>query len=171
MIKPLGNLVGAVPKRGAASIEPAQQWEFAFVSGNGRIGAMVFGDPANETVVASHCRLFLPLGSREILPDLAEHVPELRRIIREKGYDAAMDFFLGKAREQGFPGLLWTDPFHPGFSLKINQDFDGPPSGYVRTEDFQTGEVAVRWEADAGCFRRRRDIAVEFPGIREKSGV
>ena len=110
----------AVPARGAASREPARRWEWAFVSGNGRMGALVFGDPDHETIVANHCRLFLPLGTREILPDVAEHLPEVRRLVREKGYRAAYDFMLSKAKEQGYPGLSWTDPFHPGFELKID---------------------------------------------------
>ena len=155
MIKPLENLAGAVPERGSAGIEPAKDWEFAFVSGNGRMGAMVFGHPAKETIFANHCRLFLPINTREILPNLAKHVPELRSIINEKGYDAAMEFFLGKAKEQGYPGLQWTDPFHPAFELRIRQNFDGTPTDYVRTEDFRAGEVAVQWTADAGAFRRR----------------
>ncbi|MEI6392852.1 MAG: glycoside hydrolase N-terminal domain-containing protein [Verrucomicrobiota bacterium] len=36
------------------------RWEDAFVTGNGRMGAMLFGNPTNETLVANHCRLFLP---------------------------------------------------------------------------------------------------------------
>ena len=155
MIEPLKTLSGAVPARGATSIQPADNWEFAFVSGNGRMGAMVFGDPANETIVANHCRLFLPLGSRETLPDMAPHLPELRRIIREEGYDAAAGFFLAKAQEQGFPGLMWTDSFHHAFEMMIRQSFEGTAKDYLRTEDFQTGEVAVAWHADAGAFRRR----------------
>ncbi len=91
------------PGRGVRSVTPGKRWENAFVTGNGRMGAMLFGSPTNETLVADHCRLFLPLGNREIVPDLARHVPELRCIIREKGYGDAMKFFLGKAKEQGYP--------------------------------------------------------------------
>ena len=49
------------------------------------MGAMLFGDPENETLIANHCRLFLPLGSYEKVPDLAAHLPELRRIFRQDG--------------------------------------------------------------------------------------
>ncbi len=143
------------PTRGIISAVPAKRWQDAFVTGNGRMGAMLFGNPTNETLVANHCRLFLPLGSREIVPDLAPQVPELRRIIREQGYSAALDFFLGKAREQGFPGIIWTDPFHPGLFVNIRQQPVGAVTGYERTEDFQTGEVTVRWRDDRGEFRRR----------------
>ena len=97
------SLLPAIPEHGSISKRPALRWEDAFVSGNGRMGAMLFGDPENETLVANHCRLFLPLGNREIVPDLATYVPELRRIIREESYDEAMKFFLGKAKEQGYP--------------------------------------------------------------------
>ena len=127
-------------EHGVRSVTPAKRWEDAFVTGNGRMGAMLFGGPSNETFVANHCRLFLPLGNREIVPDLAQHVPELRRIIRDKGYGEAMRFFLGKAKEQGYPGLTWTDPFHPGLFINIRQPADGP---------------VERLPADGG-FRHRR---------------
>ncbi len=117
------------PAHGAASSEPAKRWEWAFVSGNGRMGALVWGQPLEETIVANHCRLFLPLGSREILPDLAKVLPEIRQTIREKGYAEANRLMLEKAKEQGYPGLQWTDPFHPGFELKIKMHRAGELTG------------------------------------------
>lgn len=36
------------------------------VTGNGRMGALMFGDPENETITANHCCLFLPLGRRSV---------------------------------------------------------------------------------------------------------
>jgi hypothetical protein len=156
LLVPVAVLVAADdPARGARSVTPAKRWEEAFVSGNGRMGAMLFGNPTNETLVANHCRLFLPLGSREIVPDLAKHLPELRQIIRAKGYGAAMEFFLGKAKEQGFPGLTWTDKFHPGLLCNIVQPASGAIRDYERTENFATGEVCVRWRDSRGEFRRR----------------
>jgi hypothetical protein len=140
---------------GSLSHTPAKRWEDGFVSGNGRMGVIFFGEPGNETLAANHCRLFLPLGNREIVPDLAKYVPELRQIIREKGYGQAMGFFLGKAKEQGYPGLIPTDPFHPGLFFNIRQEATGPITDYQRTEDFQTGEVLIRWRDPRGLFRRR----------------
>jgi len=64
-----------------------------------------------------------------------------------------------KACEQGWNGLVWTDPFHPGFESTSRMK---QPSGaldritdYLRTEDFQTGEVAVRWSDADGSWQRR----------------
>ena len=156
VLTPLASLYAADgPAHGVRSSAPATRWEDSFVSGNGRMGAMLFGDPANETMVANHCRLFMPLGSREIVPDLVAYVPELRRIIREKNYGEAMTFFLEKAKAQGFPGIIQTDPYHPGLFINVIQPADGAITDYERTENFETGEVVVHWRDNRGEFRRR----------------
>ena len=145
----------SLPEKGAANAVPAARWEEAFVTGNGRLGAMLYGDPENETLIANHCRLFLPLGSYEKVPDLAVHLPELRRIFRQENAQVAMTFLMAKAAEQGFPGIINTDPFHPGLFVHVRQPREGDVRDYVRTEDFRTGEVAVRWKDNRGSFRRR----------------
>jgi len=151
------------PAHGVRSITPAKRWEEAFVSGNGRMGAMLFGNPTNDTLIANHCRLYLPLGNREIVPDLGGFLPEYRRLIRDKGtgkgYGRANAFILAKAKEQGYPGIIPTDPFHPGFFVNIVQPVEGPVSGYERTENFQNGEVTVRWRDARGEFCRRMFVS------------
>lgn len=144
-----------MPEKGAASSAAADRWEEAFVTGNGRMGAMLFDNPQNETLIGNHCRLFLPLGSYEKVPRLAEYLPQLRRIIRGEGYTAAMTFLMEKAAEQGFPGIIPTDPYHPGLFVHVRQPSVGDVRDYVRTENFRTGEVAVHWKDDRGSFRRR----------------
>lgn len=67
-------------------------------------------NPARDTLIVNHCKLWLPLGSREIVPDVGAVLPEMRRIIGEKGYGAGHAFFLETARKQGWDGkLVWTD--------------------------------------------------------------
>ncbi len=143
--------------RGSVGRVSAQRWEDAFVTGNGRMGAMLFGDPANDTFVANHCRLFLPLGNREIVPDLSKHVAEIRRISRANGYYKEMiEFLRAKGEEQGYTvRSIPTDPFHPGLFVNIRQEPVGMLADYERTENFQTGEVCVRWRDDRGQFQRR----------------
>lgn len=150
------SAVATAPRHGAISTEPAARWEWGFISGNGRMGALVWGLPGDETITASHSRLFLPVGTLEAVPDLGDMLPEVRRIIREQGYPAATRAMMEQGRARGgYSGLMFTDPFHPGFELKIK----GPPVGavrdYRRTEDFETGEVSVRWTDERGRFERR----------------
>ena len=84
-----------LPEKGAATSIPATRWEEAFATGNGRMGAMLLGNPENETLIANHCRLFLPLGSYETVPDLAAHLPELRQISIRITMWMAQTFFRG----------------------------------------------------------------------------
>ena len=144
---------------GTLSRVPANRWEDGFVTGNGRMGALVFGEPANETLVATHCRLFLPLGNRELVPDMAPHLAEMRQITRAKGYYPAtrmIEFLRQKSQEQGYniPSIP-TDPFHPGLFINIRQKPVGAVTDYERSEDFQTGEVSIRWRDGRGEFKRR----------------
>ena len=62
---------------------------------------------------------------------------------------------LGQAKEKGFPGIINTDPFHPGMFVNIEQAADGRIIDYSRTENFATGEVVVRWTDDNGEWIRR----------------
>ena len=155
-LTPVSDTAAIMPRHGTVSIAPARKWEDSLAAGNGTMGALLAGDPRQDTLIANHCKLWLPLGSREVVPDVGRFLPELRKIIAEKGYGAAQKFFEDKAREQGWNGkLIWTDPFHPGFFLKIDQPADGPITDYARVENFNTGEVWTQWRSKEGPFSRR----------------
>jgi len=149
-----------LPQRGAATTRPAGGWPEAFLTGNGRMGLMVFGRPHGETVVLNHWRLFLPIGSREIVPDLAALRDEVRAVGLKGGPGAVHRFFRAKAKEQGFDKIVFTDPFHPAMLLKLTAA--PAPNGardLLMTEDFRTGEIAVRWADDRGDWRRRAFVS------------
>ena len=69
------------PLRGFVSSQPATHWENALVSGNGKIGALVYGQPLDETVVLNHARLYMPLPQSLAPPDTASRLTEIRREI------------------------------------------------------------------------------------------
>lgn len=131
-----------IPLRGAWNKSFANNWEEALVSGNGRQGVMVFGNPKRETLIGNHSRLFLPTGTGQPLPKMSPYLDEVRQIIREKDYDAAAKFFYEKAKEIGYQGLQMSDPFHPGFHLHIESTVNKVDK-YKRSVNFETGEIAV----------------------------
>ena len=140
-----------IPSHGSYENTPGKTWDRGFVSANGRMGAILYGNPGEEILVANHCRLYLPLGSREIVPDLSGVVDTMREIYR-KNPSSAEKFLMDEAKKQGFNGLVWTDPFHPGMFVKIKQAMQGTIRDYQRTEDFSTGEVIVSWKDDRGEY-------------------
>lgn len=146
--------------RGSISRMPAEIWQDGFVSGNGRMGAVLSGTPGNEVLAVSHCRLYMPSGNREIVPDLAAYLPEIRGMIRAAGdkpwlgAKEAVEFLEERSCEQGHEGFR-TDSFHPGMFVEIKQERRGQVRDYERTLNFEKGEIAVQWSDDQGEFRRR----------------
>ncbi|MFT4175530.1 MAG: glycoside hydrolase N-terminal domain-containing protein [Luteolibacter sp.] len=145
----------SVPERGVSSRQMNRAWEYGFLTGNGLMGANYFGYPGDETIVMTHAKLFVPLGSDEKVPDIGKSLPELRQIIQTGGYGRAIGFMMAKAKDKGWPGFIQnTDPFHPGFFFKI-QSSVAQARDYLRMENFQTGEVAARWRVGGEWSQRR----------------
>jgi alpha-L-fucosidase 2 len=142
-----------IPARGVSSSVPATRWDYGFLTGNGRIGAVVYGQPSDETIVFNHARLYLP-QPRPPLVDLGKYIPDVHRIIREEGFEAAQDFIMEQATLQGHFNYH-SDPFHYAFELKLEMPANGSVKDYLRTTDFETGEVVVNWRDDTGRYLRR----------------
>ena len=66
------------PVRGFVTATRAANWEESLVSGNGCIGVLVLGDPAEEVLTFSHERLFLPTTPALPPIDMAPHLPQIR---------------------------------------------------------------------------------------------
>ncbi|MER5278098.1 glycoside hydrolase N-terminal domain-containing protein [Streptomyces sp. NPDC002809] len=135
---------------------PADRWEDAFLGGNGRHGAMVYGDPVDDRVVVNHHTLVRPNGSEHLRPpELADRLDQLQSDLLAGDLTAAERFGAGRP-------LVWVQPFHPAFQTRIrptpgsSSGSDGaePPPGYRRTLDFATGEIT------AACEGRRSQVFV-----------
>ncbi|MFD0894182.1 glycoside hydrolase N-terminal domain-containing protein [Luteolibacter ambystomatis] len=159
-IAPSQNPTALMPRHGTVMIQPAKRWEDGLAAGNGTMGAMLYGHPEKDTLLVNHSKLWLPVGSREVLPNGGDILSEMRRIIGEKGYGEGQKFFLEKAREGGWGGeLVWTDAFHPGFFVDIGQAQPGEVKDFARVEDFSAGETWVQWKNDDGAFERRMFVS------------
>jgi len=73
--------------------QPAVKWEQALPIGNGRLGAMIFGQPANERLQLNEVTILsggpLPHADRK---DAYKNLPELWRLIRDGKYAEAEKF-------------------------------------------------------------------------------
>lgn len=143
------------PARGFVSRARAAFWEEALISGNGTLGALVMGDPQNETIILSHERLFMP--SDKALPPvpLADRLGEIRGLIDRGDYRRAARLAKEISRQNDYPEMPWTDPLVPAFDLVLKMDGQGEARDYARSVDFATGVTTVRWEDDRGVFVRR----------------
>ena len=140
---------------GATTSRPANVWTEAMLTGNGNMGIMMFGNPYNETIVLNHCKLYLPVGSREIVHDLAGSMPEFKKAGLEAGANGPAvvhKMMLEKTKQR----IIGTDSFHPAFFLKLSMTQQSEnPTKYKMTEDFTTGELKVNWFDEHGGWERK----------------
>lgn len=61
--------------------QPAAAWEEALPLGNGRMGAMVFGDPVNEQIQVNEDSMWYGGPVDRINPDTKEYLPKIRALI------------------------------------------------------------------------------------------
>ena len=137
---------------------PATRWQDALPVGNGTLGALVYGNITRETIVVNHDSLWVP-EPRQELPDVSEHVPELRELLSEGLYDKAEKFLSTKMEEQGY-NLRHHDPYHPAFAVQLETSVRKAFCSYRRTVDFATGEALVSWKEGDAAFQRRLIVSL-----------
>jgi alpha-L-fucosidase 2 len=150
-----------IPDHGTASTGFAGTPDAAMVTGNGTLGVMVVGAAGSppraqdDRLFFSHAGLFLPVGTQETVPQLGGALAQFRQTIRTRGYSPALTWAQSEAQEHGYQGLKYCDPFLPALELSVKVPAVGAVRNYLRSEDFATGEVAVRWTDDAAGYVRK----------------
>lgn len=144
---------GSRPRRhGMTMCRPAARWQEALPSGNGPLGAMVYGGIAQETVLLNHQGLWHG-GCNMPIPDVSDRLPELRRLLAEGNFDDADNFLTDILQEKGYRYVV--DSYHPACDLRIDAPLRHPFRNYRRSLDFETGEVTVAWRDGQTDYRRR----------------
>ncbi len=121
---------------------PASTWTEALPLGNGRLGAMVFGAPAQDrfalnedTLWSGYPRIDAPEGAPEALE-------KARAALLADDYAAAQQIL-----EQGFTGH-YTQAYMPMGDLLVTRSFRSPIGDYARVLDIETGVHCVQFTAD-----------------------
>jgi len=145
------------PHHGTWEPTPAARWEDAYLSGNGRHGVLVFGDPDDDRVIVTHHALVRPNGAEHARPPrLAAQLPALQDRLLAGDLTAAEDFTDGRP-------LQWVQPFHPAFQTRLRgrPTSAGAERDYRRSVDFTTGEVtAHRGDWRSRVFVSRADDVI-----------
>jgi alpha-L-fucosidase 2 len=145
---------GSTPaNRSIRLMQPASRWEDALPTGNGQIGAMVYGATAHDVVLLNHEALWLR-RRRPTLPDVSGHLSALRSLLFAGEYERAQLFLDERLREGGYD-YEEVDPFQPAFDIRIAMPPGRVIRGYCRELDLTSGEVTVRWVSEAGAFTRQ----------------
>jgi hypothetical protein len=131
-------------------------WANTFLSGNGKMGIMVFGNPLNDIIIYND-RGFNLAKKRDrsfVQMDTAT-LTAIRNDCATGNFEAA-DKLAAESPE-------WKDGGegnrHPGFAMSIDIPSDGPVTHYSRTCNYRTGEITVQWTDNRGDWERKAFVS------------
>lgn len=120
---------------------PAKQWVEALPVGNGRLGAMIFGNPCNEVIQLNENSVWAGQPNRNDNPDAREALPEVRKLIFEGKYREAQDLINQKFITKTSHGM----PFQTAGNLKLTFSGHDNYSDYYRELDIDNAVVSSRY--------------------------
>ncbi len=129
--------------------QPAAEWNEALPIGNGRMGAMVFGDPAKERVQFNESTVWSGAPREYQRAGAVQSLPEIRRLLlagKQKEAEAlAMEKFMGDPiRQKAYQafGDLWIEQ-------AVTK-----AEGYRRDLDLETAIAKVQFRDQGVTFKR-----------------
>jgi alpha-L-fucosidase 2 len=144
-------------RRGITMIQPAVQWREALPSGNGTIGALVYGSINEERILFNHNELWYK-GRVMDVPDMSAELPVVRKLLDEGKYKEANSHYQTLMRSKGFNPA--NGVYHPAFDMILTTGVDHLFEDYARTLNFETGEVEVKWADGDTRFSRRLFVSI-----------
>ncbi|GAO28867.1 putative large secreted protein [Geofilum rubicundum JCM 15548] len=130
--------------------EPAAQWEEALPLGNGRLGAMVFGNPAIELIQLNENTIWAGSPNRNDNPDALEALPLIRQLIFEGKYIEAQDLTNEKVISKKSHGM----PYQTAGNLRLSFEGHADYVDFYRDLDIERAVATTRYMVDEVTFTR-----------------
>lgn len=128
--------------------QPADQWVEALPVGNGRLGAMVYGDPHQEIIQLNENTVWAGQPNRNDNPLAKEALPEVRRLIFEGKYDEAQKLVNEKFISKTSHGM----PYETVGNLKLLFPGHENYSNYYRELNIENATVSNRYEVNGVTY-------------------
>lgn len=148
----------------------AESWIEALPLGNGRLGAMVYGEPFDGQVQMNEESVVYGGPIDRLNPDAREYFPQIRRLIKEGKIQEAEELEV-----YALSGLPQSErPYQTlGDFLYHLQSGEGEAEDYERNLDLETGTAfvsftqgGVRYEFSAFISRKEDLLVLRFAGDR-----
>ncbi|HEX8329814.1 MAG TPA: glycoside hydrolase family 95 protein [Hymenobacter sp.] len=136
--------------------QPAKVWEEALPLGNGRLGAMAFGRPAEELIQLNEATLWTggPANPNPN-PEAFSHLAEVRRLLFAGDNGAAVKLM----RQMQGPN---TNAYQPLGDLILRQPMSGQPTNYYHDLNIADATSTTRFTVDGVDYTR--EMFVTAPG-------
>jgi alpha-L-fucosidase 2 len=137
--------------------QPAQKWVEALPVGNGRLGAMVFGDPAEEVIQLNENMVWAGQPNRNDNPQAREALPEVRRLIFEGKYKEAQQLANQKFISKTSHGM----PYETAGNLKLTFAGHENYTNYHRELDIENAVATSTYRVNGVNYKT--EVFSSFP--------
>ncbi|WP_282123110.1 glycoside hydrolase family 95 protein [Algibacter mikhailovii] len=129
---------------------PAANWNEALPLGNGRLGAMVFGNPVNENIQLNELTLWAGGPHRNDNPAAREALSEIRELLFQKKYNDAHRLANSKFISKNSHGM----PYETVGNLRLNFENQEGYSNYYRELDIENAINRTKYSVDGVDYQR-----------------
>lgn len=131
-------------------------WESALPLGNGRIGAMVYGNPERELIKLNEHTVWSGGPHRNDNPKALAALPEVRRLIFEGRLKEANDLADGSIKSERIHGMN----FQLVGDLSLEFPGHGDYTDYYRELDIERAVTQTRYTVDGVTFTREAFVSI-----------
>ena len=128
--------------------KPARNWNEALPIGNGRLGAMIFGNSENELIQLNESSLWSggPVNTNPN-PMAPKHLDAIRKALRDEDYKLADE--LAKKLHG-----LFTESYEPLGDLSLRYNLNGTPTSYYRDLNISSAVATTHFNVNGVTYTR-----------------
>jgi alpha-L-fucosidase 2 len=130
--------------------KPAQVWTEALPLGNGRLGAMVFGNPASEQIQLNEATIWAGSPNNNPNPEALPNIPKIRELVFAGKYFEAQTLATQKVMSATNQGM----PYQPFGDLRISFPGHTRYTDYYRDLNLDSACTSVRYKVDGVTYKR-----------------
>lgn len=134
--------------------QPAANWNEALPIGNGRLAAMVFGNPGVERLQMNEETVWAGEPGNNVPEGTYDSIQQVRRLLFEGKYRHAQDLANRAFPRQAPKNLNYGMPYQPVGNLEIRFPCHESVNNYYRDLDIQNAVATVSYKASGVEFRR-----------------
>ncbi|MCB4798843.1 glycoside hydrolase family 95 protein [Neotamlana laminarinivorans] len=129
---------------------PAANWNEALPIGNGRLGAMVFGDPVNENIQLNELTLWAGGPHRNDNPDAKDALKDVQSLLFQEKYDEAHRLANDKLLSKTSHGM----PYETVGNLRLNFKNQDNYTNYYRELNIENAVNKTTYTANGVDYSR-----------------
>jgi alpha-L-fucosidase 2 len=130
--------------------KPAELWVEALPLGNGRLGAMVFGNPYRERIQLNENTVWAGSPYRNDNPEMLKYLPEIRQLIFDGKYSEAEKLACDKMVTKGAHGMPYQTVGNVFLSFPGHEIY----TDYYRDLDLQNAVATTTYKVAETTFKR-----------------